>query len=741
MIGILILVLGYLFLGFVGTGKILTHWNFGKDTKEIETFVAQSAAETIPDTSLIETTVSGRDITATGLAENQVQKDAILSALNDVTGRRVVNDNIALMDVASPYVFRAEKSDDGNIAYSGNTPRNDTFNGSISSETLSLASGMPDEQWPSVVQKSYAALNPLSNATLDISDREITLTGLAKNLEDRTSVVEQFNDLPEGYAANINIDVTPTRPYVFDGQKTTDGISFQGLVPSADAIDTFTNLVGSDAQLKPAFGMPDENWPALVGKGADALAQLTIGEMKVVDRNLSITGEAANPTVALDIQTALNDLPEGYTANADLTVKPLDEYTFRGEKKGDQVDFAGFIPDETARESLAEFIGDQADNLQLAAGMPDENWPAFVGAGVGALNGLTDGELNIVDRKLTLTGTVENPSVADSVATQIGKVPQGYDVELHLTALDDGQPAIISFDLGANGAGTISGKAPNGLSDDEVAGALGLANISGGVTNSRLTGEDQIKDRLTAIGRWVPTFETANATVGTDFTNLSAVLRPGQACRLEETKSEMTTAFGENAQISLQVSEQEPENGTERVNAQTGKTEIYQDCFWLVKPEEPKPVEQEPQPAIAEPEISQPEPETETTVLPTLASCEQRTADLLQGAKINFVTAKADLDPSSLELIDQLAEILRGCVDQGIGLEVGGHTDSRGSAEYNAQLSLERASAVVAALVERGVNASAMVAKGYGESDPIASNETEEGQATNRRTTFTWNQN
>ncbi|WP_229802353.1 OmpA family protein [Paramylibacter ulvae] len=738
MIGILILVLGYLFLGFVGTGKILTHWNFGKDTKEIETFVAQSAADSIPVTAtLVETHVSGRDITANGLAENQDQKDAILSALNDVEGRRVVNDNITLMDIASPYAFHAEKTDDGNVTYSGNTPRNDTFSGEITSETLSLASGMPDNEWPNVVKKSFGALGALTNAKLDISNRNITLTGLAENLENRDGVAQLFDVLPDGYAANVNIDVTPTRPYVFDGQKTTDGIAFQGLIPSVDAAGEFTDMIGTDAQLKPAFGMPDENWPAFVGKGADALEQLTIGEMSIVDRTLTITGEAANPTVALAIQSALNDLPHGYTANADLTVKPLDEYTFRGSKNGEQIDYAGFIPDESVREDIAEFIGDQAENLQLAAGMPDENWPAFVGAGVDALNGLEDGELTIVDRKLTLTGTVENPNAADNVATQIGKVPQGYDVELHLTALDDGAPAVISFDYGEGANGTISGKAPNGLTDGEVAGALGLASVSGGITPSRLSGKDEIKTRLMAIGGWVPTFETAKASIGTDFTELSAVLRPGQACRLEETKAEMITAFGENADISLQVSQQEPANGSERVNEQTGKSEVYQDCFWLVKPEEPKP-----EPVISQPEPEpDPAPQTEDVALPTLATCQQRTTDALKGAKINFVTAKADLDPSSIELIDQLAEILRVCIEQGISLEVGGHTDSRGSAEYNAQLSLERASSVVAALVERGVDASAISAKGYGETDPIASNETEEGQATNRRTTFTWNQN
>lgn len=62
-----------------------------------------------------------------------------------------------------------------------------------------------------------------------------------------------------------------------------------------------------------------------------------------------------------------------------------------------------------------------------------------------------------------------------------------------------------------------------------------------------------------------------------------------------------------------------------------------------------------------------------------------------------------------------------------------GHTDSKGSAAYNQALSERRAQAVVAWLVSKGVSADQLTAKGAGESQPIASNATAEGQAKNRR--------
>ncbi|MBK9964959.1 MAG: OmpA family protein [Holophagales bacterium] len=66
-------------------------------------------------------------------------------------------------------------------------------------------------------------------------------------------------------------------------------------------------------------------------------------------------------------------------------------------------------------------------------------------------------------------------------------------------------------------------------------------------------------------------------------------------------------------------------------------------------------------------------------------------------------------------------------------VEVGGHTDNVGAADANQKLSQDRAQAVMAALASRGIPASRMTAKGYGQTVPIADNRTEEGRAKNRR--------
>lgn len=102
---------------------------------------------------------------------------------------------------------------------------------------------------------------------------------------------------------------------------------------------------------------------------------------------------------------------------------------------------------------------------------------------------------------------------------------------------------------------------------------------------------------------------------------------------------------------------------------------------------------------------------------------------------IFFETAKATLLETSLAELDRLAEALKR--HPRLRLEVGGHTDAVGSDEDNLLLSERRAKAVYDYLVERGVDAERLSYRGYGESRPVADNDTPEGRAKNRRTTLT----
>jgi OmpA-OmpF porin, OOP family len=97
-----------------------------------------------------------------------------------------------------------------------------------------------------------------------------------------------------------------------------------------------------------------------------------------------------------------------------------------------------------------------------------------------------------------------------------------------------------------------------------------------------------------------------------------------------------------------------------------------------------------------------------------------------------FETGKAELKPEAFAVLDELVEYLKRKDDERI--ELGGHTDNVGKPEANMTLSTNRALAVRAYLLQHGIAAERVNAKGYGMTMPITDNDSPEGRAQNRRT-------
>lgn len=114
--------------------------------------------------------------------------------------------------------------------------------------------------------------------------------------------------------------------------------------------------------------------------------------------------------------------------------------------------------------------------------------------------------------------------------------------------------------------------------------------------------------------------------------------------------------------------------------------------------------------------------------------CEAQLVEIQKAGKINFEPGSATIAGSSAATIEQIAELLQACGP--IRLEIQGHTDSQGREEMNKQLSQARAQSVLNELRARRVLTSTYSAVGYGESQPIADNGTEEGREANRRIEF-----
>jgi len=220
----------------------------------------------------------------------------------------------------------------------------------------------------------------------------------------------------------------------------------------------------------------------------------------------------------------------------------------------------------------------------------------------------------------------------------------------------------------------------------------------------------QATSQLGAVAGWLPELEQLNFNSNGNAVTITATAAPGVDAALVEAG--LGDALG-GASVSVSAATDLPNDGTTRTNQATGQDEVFTNGYWL-------PV---------------------YDFVSDLDTCNTLSAEALQVSKINFVTGSAQLDAQSIRAINAVAAIIRQCVDTTeLNVEVGGHTDSQGGDELNQQLSQSRAEAVRVALLSRGVDEARITAVGYGEAEPIANNDTEEGRAANRRTTITWSE-
>jgi outer membrane protein OmpA-like peptidoglycan-associated protein len=130
----------------------------------------------------------------------------------------------------------------------------------------------------------------------------------------------------------------------------------------------------------------------------------------------------------------------------------------------------------------------------------------------------------------------------------------------------------------------------------------------------------------------------------------------------------------------------------------------------------------------------EPEPEPEPPKPPPRVEVRDNKIEIRE--KIQFEYNKAEIKEVSFDLLDEIAKVIKEN-PQIKKIQIEGHASSDGNDAYNLALSDRRAKAVRQHLIEKGgIPAETLVAKGFGETKPIADNETEEGREKNRRVEF-----
>ncbi|MGR3468118.1 MAG: OmpA family protein, partial [Shimia sp.] len=669
------------------------------------------------------------DITETSVAlmgvATRVNRDSALAALDAVPEGYTTSADLRLLDDGAPLVLRATR-EGGETSVDGKLPFG-TDAAALGAESLGAATIAEIDanagDFADAGRAGLFALAQLQDGTLEVADAadeggaaQVTLTGRAST---PATVAEIEAALAEaGVAADTTLeaidDGTPLRLAV---RKDADRLSADGKLPFGDAGTQLSDVLGAGegiAQAQVPLG-PESFTPAAL-MGIEALQALDEGALEVTEDNLTLTGSGSRAALAL-ADDLLASVPAGVAVATDLAFAddgvPL-SVTVTKDGAG-ALTAGGKLPFGLSGDAL-DGVTMEATARRAEIDARAGDFDARVADGVAALERFEAGSAHVLDAAefggaatLTLSGRLPTP--ADRAALE-GTYPSAEFGEV--SYVDDGSPAIFTIGYAPDGRVQVDGKLPEGLTLDDIAEALGLAD--GTVTGEPqfgLTGDaDAALARLDEISRWLPEMDAAQMRVSPEGVRLLDVAA-GHAVDQELLASGLREAFPDS-EVSVGDPVSSPALDARRINPTSGLAERFTGLAWL--------------------------PIFDFT--PSVAACDAATTAILTRTQVNFVTGSARLSARSARAVNALSGAISHCLnaDPTFAIEIGGHTDSSGGAAANQRLSEDRAAAVAAALIARGIPGPALTAIGYGEDQPIASNDTPEGQARNRRTEVRWSQ-
>ncbi|MEZ5872485.1 MAG: OmpA family protein [Nitratireductor sp.] len=532
-------------------------------------------------------------------------------------------------------------------------------------------------------------------ASVELDGRDLKLSGLAPSEEaiaEATKIADDAYDVRVVDASAVKL-LPLQSPYSVSAVKDGEKVTLTGFAPSAEMREQIASTLAAalpganiDNKLELARGMP-QGLDNLAGFGMAQLAGLTSGEVTLSDTALSVSGQAASFDAYDAVTGSLSGkLPAGGTL-ASLDIKPplVETYAFNAEKTAEGIVLDGYVPSMAVRDNLVAAARSSADNvvdnLRLATGEPS-GFGDVAAFGLGQLGNFSTGSVSLTGLDLSVQGKAKDTASYDNATAALaGTIPGGFK----LASSDIRQPVIDPYVWSmskADGVLTVGGYVPD-------ANTAALAIDAAKARNASATA---VTDNQ-KVGTGAPTdFAGAMSVAIHSLSRLASGKADIKGADVTVT-GEALTGFAAN-EIRARVAKGLPPG-------YTGKAEIT--------------VRSTPQ-------------------FVTSDACQTALTGILANDTIQFESGKSAIKQDSFGLLDRLAFEARRCPEQRV--EIGGHTDSDGSDEANLKLSQERAEAVRDYLVRSGVLFSRLIAKGYGEADPVADNSTAEGKAKNRRIDF-----
>jgi OOP family OmpA-OmpF porin len=443
----------------------------------------------------------------------------------------------------------------------------------------------------------------------------------------------------------------------------------------------------------------------LTQRGAQALGAKWLDKpgLTVSGRDASLSGAAFTAVSAEAAAEAVQNVWGVRLVNDDATtlIPPASPYFWSAKREGAKLSLAGDAPDPDARAAIlaaAKAIegAEVADGMNYARGR-SEALTAGSAFALSELALMSSGAAELKDGALTLSGAAADSDAYLRAVAALAKPPDGVTLAKADIVPPLAKPFVFSA-ASAQGTLELTGEAPSIGARDAIAG------------DAKALFPDAKIDNAISIASGAPAGDFA-ADAKFALSQLAA-LASGKASLSDSDFSIEGVAPSDAAADAAQAALAALPQGLKL--AVVG-----------IKRPAPPPAPP-PAPAVVAPAPSGPPLDVN--------ACQDEFKQALDSARIDFETASATISPASDALLQTLASIALRC--QSGQIEISGHTDDQGDDATNNQLSKARAEAVLAYLVGVGVPADRLTAVGYGASRPIASNDTEEGRAQNRRIEF-----
>lgn len=539
---------------------------------------------------------------------------------------------------------------------------------------------------------------------------QVVLTGTAPNEATRFRVVNLAAGLVENSRIRDHMEVTPAKAiaaprFSLEMLRNDDGIQLIGLLPEGDTKDDLTAMA---VALQPDIALQDmletasypapPNWQAALDYGVAALKKLPRSKISVAADSVAITAIAASEAEKRSLEAGLfADRPEGVAVTIEISApRPvITPFTLRFVKDAAGARFDACSADTERARSLIVAAATRAGATgrivcTIGLGVPSPSWAEAVAAGIAAVASLENATITFKDADVTLLAGAE--------------VSQG-DFDRVAGDLEATLPDVFSLQA------TLEKK---------ESATVGPADFTA-VLNGE-TGRVELRGRLTDEAQRAAVDSFATALFGTGKVYLAARLDPalpdGWPVRvlaglqaLSELKEGSLVVRADTVQVAGVTGSQMAKARISQVlSDKLGQGKTFQVDVRYDEALDP----------IAS--------------VPTPEECAQDVAEVLKRGKISFPPGSTEIDAGANGIMQALADVMVRC--PGLMMEIAGHTDAQGSDEGNRALSQARAEAVLLALQGRQVDVTGFVAKGYGETVPIADNETDAGREANRRIEF-----